>query len=186
MDWKTLEAHPKTWKWVLFVCGSVFVIANLSAFPRVQLDLGTIVSGIGLVALYGLAYERAIWSRKFWKVFFWVFVSVVWAFVVLAIALTVANTPNQFSGGLIDGPAAWLGNLLFVLIVLSVFGIQMRGVYLYSYKRQILWAQKELSAYAIHTIGGEAVHKDALKLSAVNNRTSGCARRRLTRAWNRT
>jgi hypothetical protein len=32
----------------------------------------------------------------------------------------------------------------------------------------------------------KAHSKDALKLSAVADRTSGCARRRLTRAWNRT
>lgn len=146
MDWKTLEAHPKTWKWVLLVCGSLFVMTNLPAFPRVELNLGTIVSGISLVAIYGLAYERSIWSCRFWKAFFWVLFVVVCAFVVLIIALTVANNADQFSGGLIGGPAAWFGNSLVVLLALSVLGVQMRGVYLYAYKRKSLWTQNQGSA----------------------------------------
>ena len=142
MDWKTLEAYPKTWKWVLLVCGFLFMMMNLPSLPRDELNLGTIVSGISFVALYGLAYERPIWSHKFWKAFFWVFV-VMCAFVAAIIGLTVASNGDQFSGGQIDGAAAWLGNSIVVLLALLVFGIQMRGVYLYAFKRKNLWTQKQ-------------------------------------------
>ena len=57
--------------------------------------------------------------------------------------LTVAHNADQFSGGQIDGAAAWLGNSLVVLLALLVFGTQMRGVYLYAFKRKNLWTQKQ-------------------------------------------
>jgi len=145
VDWNTLEAHPKTWKWALYVCGFLFMMTNLSAFPRAELSFGTIVSGISLVALYGLAYERAIWSRNFWKAFFWVFTVVAGAFVILVFALTVANTADQFIGGLFGGPAAWFANSLVVLLALSFFGVQIRGLYLYAFKRKRLWTQKQVN-----------------------------------------
>ena len=70
MDRRALEAYPKTWKWALLVCGSLFMMLNLPAFPRSELTFGSTVSGMGLIALYGLAYERAIWTRRFWQAFF--------------------------------------------------------------------------------------------------------------------
>ena len=142
MDWKTLEAYPKTWKWVLPVCGVLFMIMNLPALPGDELNFGMVVSGTSFLALYGLAYERPIWSQKFWKAFFWVFV-VMCAFVAAIIGLTIASSSDQFNGGQIDGATAMSGNSLSVLLALLVFGIQMRGVYLYAFRRRNLWTQKQ-------------------------------------------
>lgn len=141
MDMRTLEGNPTTWKWVLFVCSALFIIPNLSAFPRVNFNFGIIVSAINLVALYGLAYEKAIWSRTFWKVFFWVFVTI-GTFAIIFISLAVGNITNQLGGGLITGPAVIVGNLIVLLLILLFFGVQVRGVYLYSYKRESLWSQE--------------------------------------------
>jgi len=141
VDMKTLEANPTTWKWVLLVCGALFIIPILTAFPRVNVNFGIIISGINLVALYGLAYEKAIWSRLFWKVFFWVFVAI-GTLAITFIALAVGNITNQLGGGLITGPAVLFGNFIVLLLVVLFFGVQVRGVYLYSYKRERLWAQE--------------------------------------------
>ena len=141
MDRRTLEAYPKTWRWVLLVCASLFMMLNIPGFPRSELTFGTAVSGISLIALYGLAYERAIWSRRFWRAFFWVFVYMSSA-VVLILVLTVAAEVDQ-SGGLLSNGTAWTGHSLVVLLALAVFGVQMRGLYLYAYKRKHLWTLKQ-------------------------------------------
>ena len=141
MDMRTLDANPTLWKWVLLVCSVIFMIPIITAFPRVNVNFGIIISGINLVALYGLAYEKAIWSPLFWKIFFWIFVSIgtfATIFIVLAAGIFTAPT----GGGLITGPAVLVGNIIISLLLILFFGIQVRGVYLYSYKRERLWAKE--------------------------------------------
>lgn len=142
MSWKTLEANPKTWKWVFFVCLSIFVVMNFSSFPRVRLDLTVVVFGMSLIALYGLAYERPLWSRRFWRAFFWVFFAG-GIFMALFMTVTVVDNTDQLGGGLIYGPALWFGNAFFVVLILSFYAVQMRGIYLYSYKRNHLWTENQ-------------------------------------------
>jgi uncharacterized membrane-anchored protein len=77
---------------------------NLPTFPRVKLTLGTVVSGVSVVALYGLAYERAILSRRFWKAFFSAFPSM-FVFVALINVVTVLEYPDLFRGGGSSVPA---------------------------------------------------------------------------------
>ena len=144
VDWETLEAYPRTWKWVLLVCGFLFMMLNFPYFTQVELNFGAIVSGISLIALYGLAYERPVWAHRFWTAFFWVFV-VMCAYVVAIIGLSVATNADPFHVGLINGPAESLGKSPVVLLALLVFCIQMRGVYLYAFKRKNLWTRKKRS-----------------------------------------
>ena len=141
MDWKSLETYPNTWKWVLLICGSLFTMTILSSFPNISLDIGTILSGISLVALYGLAYEKPIWSLKFWRVFFWVF-SVAAAFVVLVLVLTIVNSMKGSPEAISNSSGASGGRVLLAILALAIYAIQFRGVFLYAKRRERLWSGK--------------------------------------------
>ena len=61
------------------------------------------------------------------------------ASVALIMALTLASEMNQPRNNLINGRTSWTGDSAVILLALAVFGVQLRGLYLYAYKRKNLW-----------------------------------------------
>ena len=139
MQWKELEKYPNTWKWVFLVASVIFLLGTLGDFPNINFDLGSVISLGSLVAVYGLAYERKIWARKFWRGFFW-FCAVLTGLVALIIVLSIAKNSGEFANALVADPGQWGGQLTLTVILLAVYVVQLRGLYLYGFKKEQLWA----------------------------------------------
>lgn len=140
MDWKNIENYPNTWKWIWFLSLATFLITITSHVIEGTMDLGIIFSGLVVTALYGLAYEKAIWSIKFWKVFFW-FISI---FVGLALILSVAQLGSIESGA--DKAEAISQKPLYAKVIgfflLMLVFVELRGLYLYVFRRHNIWAKQ--------------------------------------------
>ena len=139
MDWRELEKYPNTWKWVLLVSGSLYAMTVISSVISSDFDLGIIISGLNVVALYGLAYEKAIWRRKFWKGFFW-FLAILSLLLFIIFALQMGSSTEEGENFFVAvATQGW--QTFFGLLVLALFAIEVRAVYLYAYKKEELWAQ---------------------------------------------
>ena len=135
-----LETNQTFWKWVFFICCILYILPHLSAFSRIDLNFGIVLSAITLVALYGLAFKKAIGSPGFWRVFFWVYVTI-GVFAALFIALAIGKITNHFDGGLITGPLVLVGNIVILTLILLFFGVQVIGLYLYAFRRGDVWTR---------------------------------------------
>ena len=109
------------------------MLGALGDFPNVNFDLGSVISLGSLVAVYGLAYERKILARKFWRGFFW-FSAVLTGLVALILVLSIAKNSGEFANAIVAGPGKWGGQLTLTVILLAMYGVQLRGLYLYGFK----------------------------------------------------
>jgi len=135
MNWKKLEANPLTWKAIWFVLLAFFLFALSGAILSAEFPPSLLLAFTNLVALYGLAYEKPIWSLKFWKGYFWVAAAVILALVAALLATLLSSVSAESDLALIV-VAVFVGSLFFSLLV---FAIELRGLYLYAFKREAIW-----------------------------------------------
>ena len=144
MKWSELEKYPNTWKWVLLVSGTLYVLTVISSAIDRDFDIGIIITGLNVVALYGLAYEKAIWQHKFWKGFFW-FLAILSALIAIVFLAQIGSTTETGENFYISVfSKGW--NSLFLLLMLVLFAVEIRAVYLYAYMKEQLWLQKKSNA----------------------------------------
>ena len=102
------------------------VLAEPSVFTLVEI-IDLVLSFVGIVGLFGLAFNKAIGQQVFWKYFFYVNVvsSLIYMFVFPLAGIAFYGTVSEF-------------NLEFAISVLLVVPL-LWASYLYAYRRGMLW-----------------------------------------------
>ena len=131
--WLKLEEYQVTWKLLLLITVVMNILTLFDYISEDTINLGFIISGMVIISLYGLAYETAIWSKKIWKFIFWFLILLTSIFVLLLLISSPSIIQKQ--NNITNNPFTYIFGLAFLIYSF----LQIRAVYLYSYKRNHIW-----------------------------------------------
>lgn len=124
-----------SWKLLFNVWGVLFVFTLVSGLAQGQFDIfNTAVLAIGLTGLYGLAFGKAIWNQRFWRVF----VIALFALIAITVVITLFIVLTNLDKPEVQAQLG-LGNILLGLVYLALYFLQMYGLYVYAFKYDALW-----------------------------------------------
>jgi hypothetical protein len=90
-------------------------------------SLGILISWIGIVGLFGLAYQKVIWKQKFWKGWF-----------VFVLIFDISYEVHEFSPEDFVAEDVW-----YYIIAYSFLLSYYVALYLYGYKSDSIWNPHE-------------------------------------------
>ncbi|WP_125931873.1 hypothetical protein [Thiosocius teredinicola] len=135
MSWKNFEKNPSMWKIIWFALFSFFLFSVFGAISSFEFQPSLILAFMNLVGLYGLAFEKRIWSVNFWKGYFWLAAIAVLAIagILLAVAVSGVSAEDELPLAVIT---VLIGSLFISLLI---YAIELRGLYLYAFEREEIW-----------------------------------------------
>jgi hypothetical protein len=121
---KALTLGWKIYAWIYLILVVVAVLPSFAFYPfDLLIIVRTLISFIVILGVFGYAYSRAIFTRGFWMVFF--FVAIIDEFINITDLIYMSEAQRAAS-------------ILSYAIVLPCFF----ALYFYIFKSQFIWAKK--------------------------------------------
>ncbi|MFC1750471.1 hypothetical protein ACFL2V_16880 [Pseudomonadota bacterium] len=130
------------WKLVFNVWGVLLVLMVLDDLSNGSINLFNLtILGFGIVGLYGLAFNKAVASQRFWRIFFIGLSALSSILIPLGIISMVLNLYGPDSTLSVDDVSA--GRILFIGFYFAMYGFLLRGLFLYTFRRDALWVDQD-------------------------------------------
>jgi hypothetical protein len=115
------------WKIIFNIWGVIFVLTIISNLSEGTIDIfNTVILAIGLTGLYGLAYEKAIWSQRFWKIFFIALLAltgIIFVMVGLSVVVDLSSPSEEVQSSGISVWQVLIGGIYLVFYFLQIYGL---------------------------------------------------------------
>lgn len=135
MNWKEIENSNAFWKVIWFSSTIVSVLVFVFSMVNEKSCHGSLLGLITLIALFGLGFEKPIWSLKLWEIVFWI-VIILLGLEILVLIMDLFSTPEEdaINYTVNNQYGTEYESAIFMLCLLEI-----RGVYLYAFKRHNIW-----------------------------------------------